>query len=58
MVCREVDNDVIMGQRPSKYKDGTFPAPACQDSNTRTVAIDYVILQALRALWAGRTVNG
>ncbi len=51
MVCSEVDNDVIMAQRPSLYVKGTYPSPPCQNSANRTVAMDYLILEALMAAW-------
>jgi hypothetical protein len=50
MTCRDVDNDVIMSQRPSKFSDGTFPNPPCA-SNHKTATLDYVILKAARAAW-------
>jgi hypothetical protein len=49
--CRDVDNDVVMSQRPSKFQDGTFPNPSC-GSSPRTAALDYVILKALELSWS------
>jgi hypothetical protein len=49
--CRDVDNDVIMSQRPSKFLNGTYPNPSCNDS-PRTAALDYVILKGLELAWA------
>jgi hypothetical protein len=49
--CRDVDNDVVMSQRPSKFRDGTFPSPTCTTS-PRTAALDYVILKGLELAWA------
>ena len=55
--CRANDNDIIMGQRPSKIIDGTFPASiACDNrdaAHKRWLVLDGVILRALVALWAG-----
>lgn len=49
--CREVDNDVVMSQRPSKFRDGIFPSPNCTTS-PQTAALDYVILKGLELAWA------
>jgi hypothetical protein len=48
--CRGVDNDVVMSQRPSKFRDGTYPNPTCSAS-PRTAALDYVILKGLELAW-------
>jgi hypothetical protein len=49
--CRDVDNDVIMSQRPSKFLSGAFPSPSC-GASPRTAALDYVILKGLELAWA------
>jgi hypothetical protein len=49
--CRDMDNDVVMSQRPSKFRDGTFPNPTCSAGSPRTIALDYVILKGLQLVW-------
>ncbi len=49
--CRDVDNDIVMGQRPSKFIDGTYPNPTCGGGSPRTIVLDYVILKALELAW-------
>lgn len=48
--CRDVDNDVVMSQRPSKFLSGTYPNPSC-GASPRTAALDYVILKGLELAW-------
>ncbi len=45
-MSRSQDNDIILGQRPSKYLKGTFP-PTSGD----WLVLDYVNLKGLRLAW-------
>ncbi len=49
-VTRAQDNDIIMAQRPSKIRDGTFDLSLTGKSGEWLV-LDYVILKALALLW-------
>ncbi|MES2792719.1 MAG: hypothetical protein V4719_24110 [Planctomycetota bacterium] len=49
-ISRDLDNDIVMAQRPKKYMDGTFPPSVKPDRHTR-LTLDYVILKALSCLW-------
>ena len=54
-ICRQQDNDIVMAQRPKKFIDKEFPGcPACEGTEpnqVRHVALDFVILEALRLVW-------
>lgn len=54
--CTDVDNDIVMSQRPSKFIDGTFPHPSCTAS-PKTIALDYVIVKALSLALSGGAVG-
>jgi hypothetical protein len=51
--CQDVDNDIVMSQRPSKFIDRTYPSPTCDAGSPRTVVLDYLILKALELAWGG-----
>jgi hypothetical protein len=49
-MTRDLDNDIIIAQRPGKIKNGEFQ-PGLLPGPDRWLLLDYVILKGLRALW-------
>lgn len=49
-VTRDLDNDIVMAQRPDKIQDGTLTSKL-KGGPGQWLTLDYVILKALRLLW-------
>jgi hypothetical protein len=51
-IKRDQDNDIIMGQRPSKYLAGDFPEPQFGQADADgALVLDFVVLSGLHAAW-------
>ncbi|MDD5269390.1 MAG: hypothetical protein PHO08_20125 [Methylococcales bacterium] len=50
-ITRNLDNDIIMAQRPTKIRDGIL-TPDLKGGPEQWLTLDYIILKALRLLWA------
>lgn len=50
-MTRDLDNDIIIAQRPGKIKSGEFQ-PGLPSGPDRWLLLDYVILKGLQLLWA------
>ncbi|QEH39278.1 hypothetical protein OJF2_78930 (plasmid) [Aquisphaera giovannonii] len=49
-ITREMDNDIIMAQRPHRYLKGDF-GPQLKGGPGQWLVLDYVILKGLRLIW-------
>lgn len=49
-MTRDLDNDIIIAQRPNKIRSGEFQ-PGLPQGPDRWLLLDYVILKGLQALW-------
>jgi hypothetical protein len=49
-ITRDLDNDIIIAQRPAKYLSGEFSVDTTPGQG-KWLLLDYVVLKALQLLW-------